>query len=160
MKKTSIIVIMAFSFWSCKKDDNAPGSNSKNTFTYSTAGKTYTVNEGKRITMLESTFIDSYVDKRSNSTHFILDVEGENVPVEMLLDITGPLSGIGTYTSIYNGWLKEKYSGGQGYEINAASVTITEASATKIIGSYQFSLKNAAGSKTTTGTFTINEPAQ
>lgn len=160
MKKTSIILIFTLSLWSCKKESNAPGSNSENIFTYTTNGKTYTVNEGKRITMLESTFIDSYISKGSNSTHFILDVEGENVPVEMLMDISGPLSGLGTYTTIYNGWLKEKYSGGLAYTIDAASINITEASSSKVIGTYQFSLKNSTGSKTTTGTFTINEPAQ
>ncbi|MFX1708108.1 hypothetical protein PV783_29360 [Chitinophaga sp. CC14] len=159
MNKISIILILVLSLCSCKKNNDSP-SKSKNTFTYTTNGNTYTVNEGKRITMQESTFIDSYIDKRSNSTHFILDVEGENVPVEMLLDVSGPLSGIGTYTTIYNGWLKEKYSGGMGYEIKEASVNITEASSVKIIGTYQLSLKNTSGNKAVTGTFTINEPAQ
>lgn len=74
--------------------------------------------------------------------------------------IWGPLSGIGTYTDVVNGWVKEKYSGGMAYTIDAATVNVSEASSTKIIGTYQFSLKNSSGSKTTTGTFTITEPAQ
>lgn len=92
MKKTSIILIFALSLWSCKKDSNELGSNSKNPFTYTTNGNTYTINEGKRITMQESTFIDSYINKSANYTTFNLAVEGEKVPVEVGLMIDGPVS--------------------------------------------------------------------
>lgn len=153
-------MISALLFWSCKKDNDNLSPHSKNTITYTTNGQTYTVNEGKRITMYESTFIDSYVYKSANFTSFNLAVEGEKVPVEIGLMIDGPLSGIGTYTNVVNGWVKEKFSGGMGYTIETASVNITEASPTKIVGTYQFSLENTSSTKTATGTFTINAPAQ
>lgn len=161
MKRVLLISAVAISLFACKKDnkENAT-SKSKNTFTYTTEGKTYTVNEGKRVTMIESTFIDASINKSANFTVFNLAVEGESIPVQVGLMIDGPLSGIGTYTDVANGWVEEKYSGGMGYTINSASVNIVEASPTKITGTYQFSLKNASGAKTATGTFTINEPAQ
>lgn len=83
MKNLSIILILLFSFSSCKKnnDNNSP---SKNTFTYTTNGQTYTVNEGKRITMYESTFIDAYINKSANYTSFNLAVEGEKYLVKLV----------------------------------------------------------------------------
>ncbi|RBL93337.1 hypothetical protein [Chitinophaga flava] len=161
MKRILLISAVSLSLFACKKDDkDNPTSKSKNTFTYTTGGKTYTVNEGKRITMIESTFIDASINKSANFTTFNLAVEGESIPIEIGLMIDGPLSGLGTYTDVVNGWVKEKYSGGMGYTINAATVNVTEASPNKITGTYQFSLKNASGNKTTTGTFNITQPAQ
>jgi len=159
MKKIAIILLISLSLEACKKNSDSP-TNSKNTVTYTTNGQTYTANEGKRVTMYESTFIDAYIYKSANFTSFNLAVEGEKVPVEIGLDINGPLSGIGTYTDVVSGWVKEKFSGGMGYTIEAASVNITEASPSKIVGTYQFSLENTSSNKTVTGTFTINEPAQ
>jgi hypothetical protein len=160
MNNYQFILLSLFLFTACKKDNNSDLKSAKNTVTYTTDGKTYTVNESKRITMYESTFVDSYVYKSDDFTSFHLNVEGENLPFEIGLDIDGPLSGIGTYTDVVNGWVKEKYSGGQGYDIIDATVTISSASNTKILGTYSFQLKSSSSTKSATGSFIINAPAQ
>jgi len=160
MKKIVLVLWTCSILYACKKDSNAETSTTKNTVTYTTEGKTYTVNESKKITGLESTFVNSYIYKGSSYNSFNLDVEGSNLPFEMYTSIDGPLTGIGHFTDVIHGWVKEKYSGSQGYDIVEADVNVTTSSSSQIKGTYEFTLENTSGTKTLTGTFTINQHAQ
>lgn len=146
--------------FACKKDNKNEVTSTTNTVTYITGGKTYTVNESKKVIGLESTFIDSYIYKGSNYASFNLDIEGSGLPFEMFTSIDGPLNGLRHFTDVIHGWVKEKFSGGQGYDIIEADINVTESSSTKLLGTYEFILQNTSETKTVTGIFTINQPAQ
>ncbi|RFM35046.1 hypothetical protein DXN04_06505 [Chitinophaga silvisoli] len=68
--------------------------------------------------------MDSYIYKGSNFTSFNLDVEGSNLPFEMYTSIDGPLNAIGHFNDVSFRWIKDKYFGGEGYDIIDADVNI------------------------------------
>ncbi|RPE05801.1 hypothetical protein EGT74_25905 [Chitinophaga lutea] len=164
MKKISIILMVTLSFWACKKDGNNDSpSNLKNTVTYTTNGKTYTVSEGNSNTGNPPvTFVDCFISKSTDFTRFWLHVEGDNLPFNLFIDaFDAPPSGIGTFIPKYVDWnIQEKFSDGQPYKITAGAIKISEASNTKIEGTYSLKLDNSSGTKNITGTFSINQPVQ
>ncbi len=160
MKRIFIFSLVFTILTSCKKDKNS--LSAPNTVTYTSNGKTYSVSEKNSNTNDVNTppliYVDCFISKYDTYSRFWLQVQGDKLPFNLLIDnMSGPASGIGTYP-IQNGDgdVEEKFSGGQGLYITGGSITVTEASNTKITGSFVFKSVN----KMTTGTFSINQPVQ
>lgn len=157
-------MIIALSFWACKKDGkpDAP-SDLRNTVTYTTNGKTYSVSEtNSNVGSPPLTWVDCYISKSTDFSRFWLHVEGDNLPFNLFIDaFDAPPSGIGTFMPKNVEWnIKEKFPGGQPYKIAAGAIKITEASNTMIEGTYSLKLENNSGLKNITGLFIINKPVQ
>lgn len=167
MKKTSIILLLSFSVLACKKDKNEDSPlGQNNTVTYTINGQTYTVNESTQYTEgspIRSTFVNCMVDKDARGwSYFHLKIEGAGLPFNMqIISPKGSANGLGKFPIKDLGDIvTEKFSGGQSYTISGGEINISELSLSKIVGIYQFSLKNPASTKTATGTFIINQPVQ
>lgn len=153
-----VYFFLIFSYVSCSKSkDNVLPD--KNTVTYNTDGKIYTLSGKNSVHSDSINYIDCSIKQVPNQTQFSLIVDVPELRFGLSTENSGFFFGYGTFIiASGRGFFYEKFAGGRNYQVKGGKVNLKESSDTKIIGDYELQLFNSYSTKAVTGTFEIYDP--
>jgi len=174
MKKLTIILgaIACLSVGCSQNNTPTPNNNNNtnntstsdlNTITITDNGTSYTVKGTWPRPTTNDNGVDVEVVKGTQYSAMLVAMVGTGFDFNLNFSgLTGPTTGVGTFTgsgdNILTGSYTEGFSGGQNYSIDSINMNVTTCSSSKVEATFTMWLENTGGNKTVTGTINANKP--